>query len=73
VDLQAALASRRLLAIVRGGDADAALRTVLGLPDPCPEDGAVFSVRVDVPGTPTPALSLHDTGPVPPLPPGEPA
>ncbi|MFJ8008195.1 bifunctional 4-hydroxy-2-oxoglutarate aldolase/2-dehydro-3-deoxy-phosphogluconate aldolase [Streptomyces fagopyri] len=31
MDLQAALAARRLLAIVRGGDADAALRTVLAL------------------------------------------
>ncbi|MEU0436045.1 bifunctional 4-hydroxy-2-oxoglutarate aldolase/2-dehydro-3-deoxy-phosphogluconate aldolase [Streptomyces sp. NPDC006290] len=31
MDLQAALASRRLLAIVRGRDADAALRTVLAL------------------------------------------
>lgn len=31
MDLQAALAARRLLAIVRGGDADAALRTVVTL------------------------------------------
>ncbi|MGW3155088.1 bifunctional 4-hydroxy-2-oxoglutarate aldolase/2-dehydro-3-deoxy-phosphogluconate aldolase [Streptomyces sp. NPDC001089] len=31
MDLQAALAARRLLAIVRGGDPDAALRTVLAL------------------------------------------
>jgi sugar lactone lactonase YvrE len=45
----------------------------LGLTDPRPEDGAVFSVRVDVPGTPTPAFRLHDTATVPPLLPGEPA
>ncbi|MFD9004105.1 SMP-30/gluconolactonase/LRE family protein [Streptomyces sp. NPDC059582] len=37
----------------------------LGLSDPRPEDGAVFSVRVDVPGMPTPAFRLHDTVPVP--------
>ncbi|MGW0675128.1 SMP-30/gluconolactonase/LRE family protein [Streptomyces sp. NPDC002767] len=42
----------------------------LGLADPRPEDGAVFSVRVDVPGTPTPAFRLQGTAPVRPFPAG---
>ncbi|WP_329528103.1 bifunctional 4-hydroxy-2-oxoglutarate aldolase/2-dehydro-3-deoxy-phosphogluconate aldolase [Streptomyces sp. NBC_01462] len=46
MDLQAALAARRLLAIVRGGDADAALRTVLALA----EEG-VDLVEVSLSGT----------------------
>ncbi|MGW1723369.1 SMP-30/gluconolactonase/LRE family protein [Streptomyces sp. NPDC002306] len=37
----------------------------LGLSDPRPEDGAVFSVRVDVPGLPTPAFRPYDTVPMP--------
>jgi hypothetical protein len=44
-----------------------------GLTDPRPEQCAVFSVRVDVPGTPAPPFRLHGTAPVPPLPPGRPA
>jgi sugar lactone lactonase YvrE len=67
------LPARRPAGVYPEHDAPHITTARLGLPDPCPEDGAVFSVRVDVPGTPTPALSLHDTGPVPPLPPGEPA
>lgn len=46
MDLQAALAARRLMAIVRGGDADAALRTVLALA----EEG-VDLVEVSLSGT----------------------
>ncbi|MFF2996866.1 bifunctional 4-hydroxy-2-oxoglutarate aldolase/2-dehydro-3-deoxy-phosphogluconate aldolase [Streptomyces sp. NPDC057950] len=46
MDLQAALAARRLLAIVRGGDADAALRTVLALA----EEG-VDLIEVSLSGT----------------------
>ncbi|MEU0036870.1 SMP-30/gluconolactonase/LRE family protein [Streptomyces sp. NPDC006333] len=42
----------------------------VGLADPRPEDGAVFSVRVDVPGPPTPAFRLQDAFPVPPFPAG---
>ncbi|WP_393074457.1 bifunctional 4-hydroxy-2-oxoglutarate aldolase/2-dehydro-3-deoxy-phosphogluconate aldolase [Streptomyces sp. LN704] len=46
MDLQAALAARRLLAIVRGADADAALRTVLALA----EEG-VDLIEVSLSGT----------------------
>ncbi|QFZ73009.1 SMP-30/gluconolactonase/LRE family protein [Streptomyces fagopyri] len=45
----------------------------VGLTDPRPEDGAVFSVRVDVPGPPTPAFRLHDAALPPVLPAGGPA
>ncbi|MFF2380381.1 SMP-30/gluconolactonase/LRE family protein [Streptomyces sp. NPDC058108] len=37
----------------------------VGLTDPRPGDGAVYSVRVDVPGPPTPAFRLHAAAPVP--------
>lgn len=45
----------------------------VGLNDPRPADGALFSVRVDVPGVPTPPFRPHATVPVGPVPDGEPA